>query len=919
MGLWQPGPVGAAPRVVARGALLAALDSPAWLTSVVAGPGSGKTTLLTGWAADRGAAYRALGPGDSALPVLLRTVVGALHEVPATVAEACADPGGDDGARATGVAALLATALADGGVPQVVVLDDLQHVPGGSAAMRFVEALCRHAPRGLRLVLGSRSALPFRVDRLRAAGLLAEVGVDELVFAEDETYQVLAAALADAAAADVLAPDLHLVTSGWPALVGLAANWLAQAPKDGRAARLRQLGTAVDRGPGAEVDSVTGGLPASFNGLVGTLLAVHPPAEQDILRYAAHLPVIDSALADALDIAEHLPAIPPFLEAAPGRTGWLAVPGGLRDIVRSRLVLPDDERSALLAAAVVAYAGRGLVSDALDVARLLDEPEVTTVLLAGHGAALIAAGRAADVAAEAARLASPDLDLLEGEARHTAGDLAGAVACFERLTPAGGPLQAGLARRIGHVFHSAGRLDAALAVYERGTSAGPAADVALLLARRSGIHWLRGDDNACRDLAGRALEAAEASGDDHARAAAHNAVAGAAERDGDWDGHAYHVEAALAAAIRAGDLLSQLTTRVSSAARLLEQSRYAGALVELDESMRLVEATGAGERRAIVQINRGWAYRGLGRLDEAVAEFEAARRIWHDAGSALEAYAQIGLGAVYLVRGDLAEAETVLGRAVESAERTGDAQSWAALTTLCRVRYATDPLAAERMADRALATNTGLWRVWALLSKGWIALHRGDHAEAEARAAEAGDVIARRSDHTAEAELYELRALLSPDPAERTRLLQEAQVRYTRIGNGLFVARTAAALVANGDNPPAVVAAEARLRALGIRPAAARAAGLLKASGLLATAPSTEDGLDAMRGLAAAAIAHGLPAVALRWYLRVLERAPDDEAGHLGAVSALVRDGRPDEAHRRYRSYADRMRDRGAEPAPFPG
>jgi DNA-binding SARP family transcriptional activator len=73
-----------------------------------------------------------------------------------------------------------------------------------------------------------------------------------------------------------------------------------------------------------------------------------------------------------------------------------------------------------------------------------------------------------------------------------------------------------------------------------------------------------------------------------------------------------------------------------------------------------------------------------------------------------------------------------------------------------------------------------------------------------------------------------------------------------------------------------------------------------------------------MRALAAAATAQGAAGTALRWYLRVLEHAPDDEAGQLGAVAALMRDGRSGEAHRRYRVYEDRMRDAGAEPAPFP-
>jgi DNA-binding SARP family transcriptional activator len=78
------------------------------------------------------------------------------------------------------------------------------------------------------------------------------------------------------------------------------------------------------------------------------------------------------------------------------------------------------------------------------------------------------------------------------------------------------------------------------------------------------------------------------------------------------------------------------------------------------------------------------------------------------------------------------------------------------------------------------------------------------------------------------------------------------------------------------------------------------------------------DCVEALLALAESAAAQGTPDAALRWYLRVLEHDPDDEAGHLGAVTALLRAGRRTEAHLRYRQYAERMRDRGAEPAPFP-
>jgi DNA-binding SARP family transcriptional activator len=58
---------------------------------------------------------------------------------------------------------------------------------------------------------------------------------------------------------------------------------------------------------------------------------------------------------------------------------------------------------------------------------------------------------------------------------------------------------------------------------------------------------------------------------------------------------------------------------------------------------------------------------------------------------------------------------------------------------------------------------------------------------------------------------------------------------------------------------------------------------------------------------------------AVRYYLRLLERDPFDEDGHLALVATLASAGRHGEARRRYRSYVARMEELDVEPAPFPG
>ncbi|WP_052667472.1 BTAD domain-containing putative transcriptional regulator [Nitriliruptor alkaliphilus] len=58
---------------------------------------------------------------------------------------------------------------------------------------------------------------------------------------------------------------------------------------------------------------------------------------------------------------------------------------------------------------------------------------------------------------------------------------------------------------------------------------------------------------------------------------------------------------------------------------------------------------------------------------------------------------------------------------------------------------------------------------------------------------------------------------------------------------------------------------------------------------------------------------------AVRRWLRLLETDPYDERAHFALIDALMRSGRPAEARRRYRTYAERVSELGVEAVPFPG
>ncbi|MFC5000774.1 hypothetical protein ACFPIJ_23410 [Dactylosporangium cerinum] len=244
---------------------------------VVAGSGAGKSTLLQQWAEPRGA-------------VLVQLENG---QVPAV------------------------------GTGAVTVLDGVERLAVDGPEWRSIVKLVGVVP----LVLSGREPIPVAaVDRL---------GAGHLEFAEDETYQVLAGALADAAGADRLAPDLHLLTGGWPALVGLAAAWLARLPVADRGASLRQL---------ARVDGPL------RDHLVGVLLQALHHDEREFVRRLAHLPAIDAATADALDLTEDLGGLPPIVLPVYGKGGRYGVPEPLRETIQQRLPLAEPERRALLEA-----------------------------------------------------------------------------------------------------------------------------------------------------------------------------------------------------------------------------------------------------------------------------------------------------------------------------------------------------------------------------------------------------------------------------------------------------------------------------------------------------------------------------------------------------------------------------------------
>jgi ATP/maltotriose-dependent transcriptional regulator MalT/DNA-binding SARP family transcriptional activator len=820
-----PAPV--APATLPRAALQARLDQALSrrVTTVIAGAGFGKSTLLAAWAERHDVAWYTLGPEDAALSTLGPGLVDALRlRVPDLPVDLAATPGSargpdastDESARADAFAAALSEALQERlGRPLALVLDDLNALAPGGAAMRAIEALCRQAPQALHLVLASRAELAFSIDRLRGQGQVLELGGADLAFDADEVGAMLEAELDDDARE--LGPALHSIAEGWPAAVRLACEAVRALPSAQRGAAVERL-----RRPGGPL----------FGYLAREVLAQEPQGVRELVRVAAPLQRVHPALCAALGVEGAPDALASlarrglFAESH-SLEGWFEPTGLMRDVALASLPLADDDLRALHARAADWYAAHGEPALALRSWRAIDDDAATGRLLAEHGAALLREGSVEAVveAGDGLPAAHRDaaLDRLLGEAHQLRGDWDEALACLGRAAGATGTIDAGLAWRIGLIHHLRGHLDEALEAYRRGRDdAEPSGDAALLHAWHASAHWLRGDADACRALAGRAHDVAVASGEDRALAAAHTVLAMLAALEGDRASNDAHYLRALDHAERAGDVLQIIRIRVNRGSRNLEEGAYEAAIVELDLAIRLADLGGFGAFRALALTNRGESRLRLGRLEEAIADLDTARAIYQRLGSDDVAYPLGILGDVYRERGDAALARAAYEEAARRGDAMGDLQALVpSLAGLARVLASDDPEQAAALAQRAADYGAGMGEAAALLAVGHVALAAGDRGGAALVAAQAGAAARGRRDRARMAEALELEGLAAATGRARHAALEQAVAIWHELGNPLGEARAqlALALGLRGERGTAVAnEAEARLRELGARP-----------------------------------------------------------------------------------------------------
>src|SRR5262249_31425225 len=151
------------------------------LLLVTGGAGFGKTTLVAQWRiellkAGAAVAWLSLLPDDADLPALGAHFIGALQHQGVSVEgafQALNNP--QDEASARNIVAVIVNAVARLDIDLHLVIDDFHHVTDPSA-VKLVQMLLDAAPPNLHLVLASRSVPGMALGRLRALGMLGEIG-----------------------------------------------------------------------------------------------------------------------------------------------------------------------------------------------------------------------------------------------------------------------------------------------------------------------------------------------------------------------------------------------------------------------------------------------------------------------------------------------------------------------------------------------------------------------------------------------------------------------------------------------------------------------------------------------------------------------------------------------------------------------
>ncbi len=453
----------AAPRLIDRGDLVAALDRAATrkVTIISAPAGSGKTSLLRAWAGRPGQ------PGQLAVLQVQRdqqdaqqfwlALLDAVRHV--TGANSGAElPAATPDFNAPAMVDRVLSELADARSSVTLVIDDLHELTSPEALAQLTRLLTNLPPQ-VHAILTTRHDVRLRLHQLRLAGELAEIRAADLRFSERETSELLdASGIALSAAGAAL---LHQRTEGWAAGLRLATISLTGHPD-----------------PERFVAEFSGSDRTVAEYLLAEMLDRQPPDVQDLLLRTSLLDRFNGELADLLTgrpgserILLDLEDANAFVESLDPERAWFRYHHLLADFLRLELrrTLPA-EVPVLHRRAAEWFIRQGQVVNAIrhtqaagdwaDAARLLADHSFS-LTLDGQAQTMQALVRAFPPGADHPELALVRAmgDLAQGRLDEAAAHLAVAEAHVRttppdrrrRLGVAIASLQLALARRRGHL------------------------------------------------------------------------------------------------------------------------------------------------------------------------------------------------------------------------------------------------------------------------------------------------------------------------------------------------------------------------------------------------------------------------------------------------------------------------------------
>ena len=181
-------------------------------------------------------------------------------------------------------------------------------------------------------------------------------------------------------------------------------------------------------------------------------------------------------------------------------------------------------------------------------------------------------------------------------------------------------------------------------------------------------------------------------------------------------------------------------------------------------------------------VNRGRAHQGLGRFEEALVDFSAAREIYDRIGSPSVAYPLVREGNLHLLRGDPLLARFAFDAAIRAARGAADAEALApALVGLAQALVAADePDRALELVNEGVTLGRDVAPLTVLLGAARVHVPRWAMPWTARRyAREAANIAAARQDQPGYAAALEIEAQTADTRGEAELLCERAAAVWT--------------------------------------------------------------------------------------------------------------------------------------------